>query len=40
MAQVSEKEAQGGIDKVVAALRKDNNERRAWSADKVTNVLR
>lgn len=40
MAQVSEKEAKGGIDKVVAALRKDKlANAELGRLDKVTNVL-
>ncbi len=40
MAQVSEKEAKGGIDKVVAALRKDKSANAELGRlDKVTNVL-
>jgi hypothetical protein len=40
MAQVSEKEAKGGIDKVVAALRKDKSTNaELGQLDKVTNVL-
>jgi hypothetical protein len=40
MAQVSEKEAKGGIDKVVEALRKDKSTNAELGRlDKVTNVL-